>query len=295
MFLTLPSLILSMTCAVALSVAKDINWKIKVTIINIFAAEITVSLGLAILYIGYPVRVTGNDSLAITCYLSSGTIMTGFNANLLAITFFAISVYIFIKYNLKKLKWKVIIASIIASWAFCIMSTVGVSIGIEIGVEKGFCIGTNKALPTNTAIFLGLNALLKFVTLGVVGTFVILTFCHARRNVSQENVRTKKAVMKVLTYHSVKMLFLLFQFFVGGIFPVLRSRVDSYVTILVITYVVVNLPYSTSTLITPIVSLIVLRPLREAFKQLCNICCRRSQAADQPQVPPPPPPQMRND
>jgi hypothetical protein len=273
-------------CVVALLVAKDINRKIKVTIINIFAAEITVSLGLTILYTGYPLRATGIDVPSITCHLSSGIVLTGFNANLLAIAVFAISVYIFIRYNLKKLKWGVIIFAVVASWAFCILLAVGVSVGVasDTHSEKGFCIRASMAIPWYTALFLTFNTLLMLTTLCVVIVFVILTFCHAHRNLSQENVRTKKAVMKVLTYHSVKMFFLLFQFLIGGILPFLRSRVNSYVAILVVTYAFENIPYSTSTLLTPVLSLIVLRPLREAFKQLCRLRCCHNQ---EPQVPPP--------
>ena len=60
-------------------------------------------LGTAILYVSYPIRVTNNDALAASCPTGIAFTVFGFNSDFLAIATFAIAVYIFIKYDIRKL------------------------------------------------------------------------------------------------------------------------------------------------------------------------------------------------
>ena len=84
-----------------------------------------------------------------------------------------------------------------------------------------------------------------------------------------------KAVVKILAYHSVKMIVLLSQFIVGAVlFPIL-SRLDSFVVAIAVEYIL-SILYSGTSLLTPIMSLILLQPLCDALKEKCPCCVQRA-------------------
>ena len=286
LFLNLPSIVLGALCIVALLLAKNTERKIKAAIINISAAEVTIALGTSIFYIGFPLRVTGHDPSAISCYLGTSVAILGFNANLIAIAIYAIEVYIFIKYNTRRLKWSVIVASITASWVVCLIISVVINSNIELGHSNGFCINTSETVPVMVLAFYAFSALLMLATMCIVIVFNILIICYVRRNVSEENTRVQKATLKILAYHSVKMLVFFFQFIVGAILPPLRRSIDNFIVLVVVEYVFIDLLYSFATLSSPIVSLKVTKPLRDAIKEVWEKCpCRRESVANSPPQP----------
>lgn len=65
-----PVIFLDVLCIAAMLFARAINWQIKATIINIFAAEIVSSIGLSILYVGYLIRASSNSVLAVLDWVS---------------------------------------------------------------------------------------------------------------------------------------------------------------------------------------------------------------------------------
>ena len=165
LLLTLPAIILNVVCIVALLLAKTIKRKVKAAIINIFAAEMMNLLGTAISYVGYPLRVTNNDPLAASCPTGMAATAIGVNSDLLGIAIYAIAVYTFIKYDIRKLKWSVLITFIAISWGVCFI--ISVALFFLIGrtlqkVDNGFCVFDNQEIETAIIISLQLsNALLK--------------------------------------------------------------------------------------------------------------------------------------
>ena len=286
LFLNLPSILLGALCIVALLLAKNTERKIKAAIINISSAEVTIALGTSIFYIGYPLRVTGNDPSSISCYLGSSVVILGFNANLIAIAIYAIEVYVLTKYNIRRLKWSAIVASITASWVVCLTMSVVINSNIELGHNNGFCINTSETVPAMVLAFYALFALLMLATLCIVIVFNILIFCYIRRNVSEENTRVHKATLKILAYHSAKMSVFFFQFIIGAILPSLRRSIDNFIVLVVVEYVFIDFIYSSATLLSPIVSLKVTKPLRDAIKEVWEKCpCRRQSATNSPPQP----------
>ena len=283
LLLTLPAIILNAVCIVALLLAKAIKRKVRAAIINIFAAEMMNLLGSTILYVGYPIRVTNNDALAASCPTGIAFTVLGFNADLLAIATYAIAVYIFIKYNIRKLKWSVLITVIAISWGVCfILSVIFLGTNLNQKVDNGFCAFDSQEINSRTAL-IGLSiALLTLATVVVVVIFDILIFYYVRRNVADENVQTKKAVVKILAYHSAKMIVLLSQYIVGGLLIPSLSRLDSFVVAIAIEYIL-NILFSTTSLLTPIMSLVLLQPLRDALKEKCP-CCMQNAATSPPQM-----------
>ena len=76
LFLVLPPLLLCLLCVLALAFAKEINKKIRVLLINIFAAEIGSWLSYSVYYLGWPVRLVFNDDITckffISCFAVAG-------------------------------------------------------------------------------------------------------------------------------------------------------------------------------------------------------------------------------
>ena len=285
LLLTLPAIILNAVCIVTLLLAKTIKRKVRAAIINIFAAEMMNLLGSAILYVGYPIRVTNNDALAASCTTGIATIAFGVNSDLLGIAIYAIAVYIFIKYDIRKLKWSVLITFITISWGVCFIFSVALFFIIGRNLQKvdnGFCVFDNQEIDTALIISQLSSALLILATVVVVVIFDILIFYYVRRNVADENVQAKKAVVKILGYHSVKMFGILSQFIVGAVLFPLLSHLDSFVAAIAIEYIL-NILYSATSLLTPIMSLVLLQPLRDALKEKCPCCVQRA-VATEPQI-----------
>ena len=285
LLLTLPAIILNVVCIVALLLAKTIKRKVRAAIINILAAEMFNLLGSTILYAGYPIRVTNNDVLAASCPTGIAISIFGLNSDLLGIAIYAIAVYIFIKYDIRKLKWSVLITFITISWAVCFIFSVALFFLIGRNLQKvdnGFCVFDDQEINTAIIISQLSGALLVLATVVVVVIFDILIFYYVRRNVADENVQAKKAVVKILAYHSVKMFGILSQFIVGAVLFPLLSRVDSFIVAIAVEYIL-NILYSATSLLTPIMSLVLLQPLRDALKEKCP-CCMQRAVTSPPQI-----------
>lgn len=114
--------------------------------------------------------------------------------------------------------------------------------------------------------------------------FSILTCLHVRKLGAEENKNKKKAIMKILLYHSVKM---------GIWFCTVRSSKqlsatavkdrNGVVSFLVIDYIIGYATFHITALLTPILSLIILRPLREVLKLKMSCCSKQSPAIGPPE------------
>ena len=124
----LPTIGLCIVCILALLLAKGIGWKMRVILINILIPDIITSLASSVSYLGYPLRVysTTLDScrVFISLYLTASYDSTFVGP------FFAVSIYIFVKYDMKRLKWWIILSYIISS------SVLSTTLGaIQFGVD----------------------------------------------------------------------------------------------------------------------------------------------------------------
>ena len=281
--LTAPKLVLNVLCIVALLFAKTLNRKIKVTLINIFVAETVFSIGLSVKYIGYPIRVSNVDASGISCEIRLGFLFTGYVANATAITLYAITVYLFINYGRKKMKMCVIALSIAISWAvFSVIGIIVASPAVTLSFNSnGFCVMEGGGEPIFSSVPPAIAALVLLVSVCLVTTFGVLT-CSVRRQVAECSTDTKKAITKILFYHAIKMLVLFVEFGGGILLTVLQPPPTSHsgvVAFLATNYIIVDVLNDVAFLMTPIVSLIILKPLREALVMLCPCCGQRPNVA----------------
>lgn len=188
---TLPTIILNLLCIVAAPCAKKINWQMVVMIINLLPAETVRQFGTSVDYIGYPLRSASKNSKAnnIACNINTAFESISFLVNNFAIVLYAIVVYIYIKYGIKKAKWRFILSYIVISWTLSIF--VGILIAtrvVDTGAESvdGFCIINVTTSRPSSLIMPVVILLTLIITLCIVLVLSILTYCyheeeHSRR------------------------------------------------------------------------------------------------------------------
>ena len=139
-FLCLPAIILFLLCVVALLLTKTININLRVILLNVFAAEISLLLGVTVLFLGHPARVQDEETVNYSCNFLLSAIFCGGIAKHPANSLYAIVVYIYIKYGLKKVKWYIIVLSIALTWVISLsVSLIPYTSSFNIVSNHGFC------------------------------------------------------------------------------------------------------------------------------------------------------------
>ena len=291
--LPVPLVIVTGMSIVALLTAKDVNWKMKVVLINILVPDIIVFISLIFYDFGYPVRVyliEGNDTDAIdvSCLISIILYGIAFLGSAFGGALFSVSVYIFTKHGVKKLKWIGILSYIATTWVLILMyriipivfnlNTLGV---ISIG---GFCI-----FPITPAFIVNITIDVLLVLLNI--TFVVIfstcNFIFVKKNqIATENSNgpdpLKKAMTKVMIVDGVNefcALFLLATNFTsfmdfGNVSPIIQY-VIYYILLIIPTFII---------LLAPIAIAIFINPVNDRLKQIfklqsplhsyCKVCKR---------------------
>ena len=214
------------------------------------------------------------------------TLIVSFPSTSVAVSFYSVAAYFSIKHGLKKIKWYVIIVFITISWV--VHTSMGLLILTEVikfqtEINEGLC---NTLFPSDvslgTAYAAGLTVEL-IVCLSVTLTFCILTHCYIKRNIIQEDTEIKRAVAKIMIYQSVRISLLMMTYVVSiVIYLDFDSYFGSFVgTILYfIGYYLSNITIRIVEFSGPIASFVLLKPLRDAAKQVCP-CCKQNDAEPQ--------------
>ena len=290
---TLPTMVLSVLIILALLVAKDIKWKMRVILISILTAEVIFSLSLSAIYLGFPIRQMLNlsDKTAlILCRLRIGSEITGTLAKLGTIMFYSVMVYVFIKKNIDKVKWFVLILPLVLIWTISFaLSTIAfitpISLPVKIIVFKGFCNVNLESVERFEAERMGYLITLVFAFIyqvllcGVpMVIFSVLIFHYMKQHLLSEDDRTRRAIAKNLLFLSVGA----FLSITNGIayptilfitFPNPRNIDVSEVFIeLSITDHISDMYRSFTSLYTPVTVIIIIKSVRDASLQLVYRC-----------------------
>lgn len=270
-FAVLPTLILCLLCVLALFYADSINWKIRVLFINIFAGDICLWLALTILFLGYPVR---QITLSVfSCAVSfSLLIVTGLQ-KFMSTSLYAIAVYIFLKHGINRLKWYFIIPYLVISWIVSIAIASSVYVSGFSSFSDAFC--DIAQAPFSTVPIVSVQVL-ALIFLCIIIVFSILTYCYVKNNILEDDVEVKKAVTKI-------MLFLFILSLVSFFANVLPSsslfiKAEKMLVIVILFNYIFRVLLNLISIATPIVMIIILKPLRLAMKKVfeCMCCCGRT-------------------
>jgi hypothetical protein len=271
----LSTLILNPLCIVALFSAKEINWKMRALIINIFTAEICNSFGYSLLLLGFPTRFNDQINDDVSCKLAVSSIITAVTAKFSANAFYAVMVYIFIKHGIKKIKWSVVLLAVAVTWI------AGLAVGIPANFfnftynNAGFCESDSKSSVYIYVIILSVVGMTVAVCTTV--TFGILTFCYIRRNTLSSNSEVKKSIARHLFYLTTAAIVAFVSNLLPASFPAIRAALAGQVIVnILVVHYVFRLLFNSLNIITPVATIILLKPMRPALKQLFVkiYCCK---------------------
>ena len=270
--LVLPPLILCMLCVLALVFTKEVNLKIRILLINIFAAETCNWLSYATFYLGWPILWFSDDITLcqFTYILYSVTIIQRCTAG----AFYAIHIYIFIKHGVKKLKWYVIVIFIVTSWISA--TAVGLSTSFNTAAvinNHGFC--TVNPGSASTMRVTSIVASIGVVFLIIQISFSVVTVVFVIRNTLEGSIELKKATTKVLAYLAAASILS----FINNILPAIVNPIirnvlpkdDIVITIAV--YYLLRIVSNIPAIATPIVTIALFKPVRLGLKNMSKKAC----------------------
>ena len=279
-FLSLLPLLLCVLVILALVLAKTINIKIRALLINVFAADILNWISNAIFFLDWIVRL--NYIETISCKLIYATYLMVSFLKCFSATLYAINIILFIKYGEKKLKWSVIIPSIVLSWVMISIISILVLPLFPPDIVQylnGICFTIflyTFYLVVNVLLSV-LLSVVSFVFLIVQIIMAIITFVYIKKHTLEGNVQIKKAVAKVLVYIVIASIL----GFIGTIAPAVTFIIELIVTgsdIVPLTarsYIHVFI-FGVPGIATPLVAIALLKPLRDAIKTIPrNLFCKR--------------------
>ena len=278
--LVLPSLLLCILCALALIFSKEINKKIRLLLVNIFAAEICKWMAYTVFYLTWPVRLLYQDDF--TCKLFFSLYAAATVQTFMAGALYAINVYIFIKHGKKKLKWRVVIPLAAISWIVTFVFAAMPYIEKKI-TSNGFCVSNPDRIIYK--IYATAIGVLILLFLGVQIICGILTVVYIRRNTLEENTDIKKAVAKVQAYFAAASILSFINNIGPAFVPLIREAIaDNDTTTTVAVNYLILVVFSIPAIATPIVTIALLKPVRLATKTMIKkaytLCCRKHSVAN---------------
>ena len=264
----LPSLLLSLLCALALILPGVLNKKIRLLLLNILIADTINWFNFTGYYIGWSIAhlIQTED---IACKICVSLFIVANVQKFTASTNYSLNVYIFIKCGEKKLKWYVVVPFAVASWiASVILGVTPFFDDSSVSSINGYCIINIDSLASKIASSFIITLALIFLSFQLVCS--TLTIVYIKRNVLEGNTAVKKAVAKILAYLSVASILS----FIYTIIPIFSSFIlYDKVTFVIINNVLHRLLLLIPAIAIPIVTIILLKPIRVAMKSICARKC----------------------
>ena len=294
--LVAPALVLSVLTTLALLLAGDMNKKIRALLINIFIAEIVLCLRLSVTFLAYPIRQMfeiGDTALDGLCRLQICIGIIAVLSKVGTITLYAVMVYIFIKYNIKKVKWYILAIPMTVIWVISVGFCVPVAIKPRASTKNivifdGFCQENFEseedfaARRLQFSIQLTIGWILEVAICGgITVTFSSLIIYIMKKTSLAEG--PKRAIAKNLLFLTVDAFL---SICTGVVLPtiILLAAPDPSDTNVQRGFIqaaatdnIVVIILSLVSLYTPLVTIVLLKPVREAMKTLVVKCCQLHQ------------------
>ena len=285
--LCLPGFILIVLCVLALLFAKAVDTSIRITLLNIFAADMIFLLGISFHLLGFPARVHDEESTSFSCNFFVSTLFAGMLVKLPATALYSVVGYLHVKYGPKcgprKMKWSVIVTSMIMMWivSFSIGALPFTSL-VDLVSNHGLCYPVGRS-PVYIIIQITVPMPLATISIILTITFGFLTFCYVKRNTMPERDRAiPKAIIKLPIFLSLE----LFLTILYNLLPIIDTHArealgDDHAIVALALYYSVNAFFAISMVLTPTATIILLKPVRETLRCACKLVARR--CTDRPQ------------
>lgn len=188
------------------------------------------------------------------------------------VALYAVTVYIFLKYGAQKIKWHYIAQFLSLTWIVSIMfGLVPYFDAFGVSENYGFCdINEKTPLFKGYVIVTMVDAL---ILLSVIIGFSVLTYFLFRKNVVQENVQVKKAIAKYLLYLNIAVVIAFISYLIPSTFSKIRAAFEGELGLTMVKFIriLMQLP----SVITPIVAMIIFKPIGLTLKKGIKILTRR--------------------
>ena len=270
MFVIIPQITLSIICIVGMISTKELNRKIQVSLINVFVSDLLRCCGYCIFYLGVPVRLIHEEDVSCKLYVSC-MFVTGVQ-KCTSDTLYAIIVTVSIKYGEKNIKWYMVTLFMVMSWIISIaMGIIPYLDDFHASNDNGFC-GTNTDSPIyKGSAFVLVGQSLLFLVIQVI--CIIITLVFFKKNVLERSVELKKVITKVMIYFAIIAAVTLVVNIVPVSIPSIIKEASSSVTKFVVVNYIIRLVVNISAFTTPIVIIVLLKPVRGALKNLSKNYC----------------------
>ena len=276
-FLSLLPFLLCALVILALVLAKTINIKVRVILINVFAVNILGWISYAIFSVGWIVRL--NTTETMSCKISYTTYFMVALLKWTSGTIYTIYIYLFIKHGEKKLKWCSIIPCIGISWlVILILSGLIGQFGTPglTSYASGICTIRILSSPVYPIITV-LSAIISLVFLIIQIAMAIVTAVYIKKHTLEGNVQIKKAVARILAYLVIASIFSFVSSIVPAVSFVMRLIIpDSNIAFTTFRVYFTQIFFSVPSIAAPIVAIAILKPLRDAIKtMLKKMFCKK--------------------
>lgn len=275
----IPALILISSYLVALVRAKDIHLKIKTLLINLILPDLVLVIKAVFDLFFHPIRAfVGNERFLVTCYLNSYTAFVSQNGNSLMAALYAVAIFWTVKFNIKSLKWKAIIICLTAIWVFSTAQATILFFSDFRRSENGYCL--LDLTPLYVAVVVSSTAVLAVCTLITV-IFSIVSYRYVKRNTLTDesgSSAVQRSLVKLLVFEAFKIFTNLLRSIIIVVITInnnLTSFSDNYtenVGLLIVRNVIGFLLNAFVVILTVIMSVVFLKAVREAFKQMLPKC-----------------------
>ena len=271
----LPTLLTIVLCVVTLLFVKGYHWKLKVLLINIFAAEACTWIGEAVTAFGEPIRPQSLQEYELPCQLAISFYILATVEVFAGVALYGIMVYQYFKYDEKKLKWKIIISCITAAWVTGLILASATFVPVH-GV--GFC--DPKSILSKICLALVLLEMLGCFC--VIVFFGVLTYRLFKTHHPQHDMEAKKTLAKSLIYFAIASS----ATFCFTVIPAATSTLlSTYGRKSILAYImivhVLNLAAKVPPMLNPLATIIILKPIRSGICYgvkfiLCCGYCRKA-------------------
>ena len=282
----LPSLLLSLLCALAVTLptSRVINKKIRFILINILISDIINWFSFTGYYLGWSTAHLIRTEEDILCKISIFFFTVANVQKFTTCASYSLNVYIFIKYGEKKLKWYALVSYFVATWIVSVI--LGITPFFDVSsviANNGFCIVNADSLVFKIAIAFILVIAVFFLCFQLVCS--LLTIMYVKKNALEGNTAVKKAVAKMLACLTAASILS----FISIIIPIVTLFIPyNKLTYVIIYHVLRRLLLIIPTITTPIVTMMLLKPIRVAMmkisKKVFCFCRPNNQIAPAPEV-----------
>lgn len=273
LFLTivLPTLILCLLCMLATFFAEGINWPIRVLLINLFAADICTWTAVSVLFLGYPVRAGEHGGGYFSCSAYVSLVFVGVVQEFSGVALYTVTVYVFLKHGLQKLKWHYIYVCLALSWI------VSMAVGLmpyfnAFGTSEndGFCETTQTSLFKGYIAVVQVGVIILFI---IIMAFCMLTYYYVRKNPLHGNITVKKSIVRYLLYLNIAIILSFMCNILPASFSSIRNSFEGEEAFLGLTLIkFLRLCIQLPSIISPVAAILIIKPIAATLKQGFKRC-----------------------